>query len=169
MAAIETQKEINEMKTDVEILKRDVSSIQGLLSRLDTAIDKIAIVSNDISKMLAVHQQAIDNIRGDVDERKRLAEKETELLHKRISDMKDESTAERKANHKAIVDMLTDMRSEIRQEINEVREGQKELSDRVNVLERWKWWIMGGSSAVGFVLATFFQISGLFSKFFGSN
>jgi predicted nucleic acid-binding Zn-ribbon protein len=164
-----TEKDLHTMKTEVEILKRDVSSIQNLLSKLDTAIDKIANVSNDISKMLAVHQQALESIRDDVDERKRLAEKETELLHKRISDMKDEGATERRANHKAIIDMLTDMRTEIRIEINEVRDGQKDLAKRVVSLERWKWWIMGGSSAVGFILATFFQAGNFIAKFFGGQ
>ena len=47
---------LNAVKTDVEILKKDVSNIQGLLGKLDTAIDKIADASNGISQILAVHR-----------------------------------------------------------------------------------------------------------------
>lgn len=160
--------ELNGVKTDVELVKRDVSSMQGLLSRLDTAIDRIAEVSADISKMLALHSEKIDNIRDDADERKRISEKETELLHRRISDMKEESAEERKANHKAVIDTLTDMRKEIRDEINGLRDDHKALTNRVGLLERWKWWIMGGSWVIGFVIATLLQL-GSWADFFGGN
>ena len=53
---------LSSVKTDVEILKRDVSSIQGLLGRLDTAIDKIADASGCISQILAVHEQNIGTL-----------------------------------------------------------------------------------------------------------
>jgi len=41
--------DLNTVRTDVEILKKDVSNIQGLLGRLDIAIDKIADATNGIS------------------------------------------------------------------------------------------------------------------------
>lgn len=162
---MENDQELNNVKTDVELLKRDVSSMQGLISRLDTAIDKIAGVSNDIGKMLALQQQNLNNIRDEVDERKRLSERETELLHKRINDMKDESTAERKSNHAAVMQALADMRAENKLEMNMIIEEQKSLSERVRILERWKWWIMGGSWAIGFIIASILQIGGLVEMF----
>ena len=66
--------ELNIVKTDVEILKKDVSNIQGLLSRLDTAIDKIAVASNDISKMLAVHDNKHQDTSSELHERRRQTE-----------------------------------------------------------------------------------------------
>ena len=50
---------LNLVRTDVEILKKDVSNIQGLLTRIDSAIDKIADASNGISRILAVHDNQI--------------------------------------------------------------------------------------------------------------
>ena len=148
------EKDYNEMKTDVEILKKDVSNIQGLLSRLDTAIDKIADASGGISKILAVHDQAIERVRTDLEERKRLAEKETEPLHQRISDMKDESARHHKENHVAVMKKLDDMGEDVKTELQEVKE-------RVTILERWKWWVMGGSWAIGFIIATILQVGGI--------
>jgi hypothetical protein len=40
-----------------------------MMSKLDTAIDKIADVSNGISKILAVHDQTIDTLKVSVEER----------------------------------------------------------------------------------------------------
>lgn len=145
---------LSSVKTDVEILKRDVSSIQGLLGRLDTAIDKIADASGGISQILAVHEQNIGTLAEDIAERKRLAEKETELLHRRITDMKDESAENHRRNHNEIMTKLDKMDEEVGSEL-------KNLSGRVTLLERWKWWIMGGSWVIGFIIATVLQMGGI--------
>lgn len=145
---------LSSVKTDVEILKRDVSSIQGLLGRLDTAIDKIADASGGISQILAVHEQNIGTLGEDIAERKRLAEKETELLHRRITDMKDESAENHRRNHNEIMNKLDKMDEEVGTEL-------KNLSGRVTLLERWKWWIMGGSWVIGFIIATVLQMGGI--------
>lgn len=149
---------LSSVKTDVEILKRDVSSIQGLLGRLDTAIDKIADASGGISQILAVHEQNIGTLAEDVAERKRLAEKETELLHRRITDMKDESAENHRRNHSEIMTKLDKMDEEVGTEL-------KNLSGRVTILERWKWWIMGGSWVIGFIIATLLQMGGIIKLF----
>lgn len=149
---------LSSVKTDVEILKRDVSSIQGLLGRLDTAIDKIADANGGIAQILAVHEQNIGTLADDVAERKRLAEKETELLHRRITDMKDESAENHRRNHSEIMNKLDKMDEEVGKEL-------KNLSGRVTILERWKWWIMGGSWVIGFVIATLLQMGGIISLF----
>ena len=152
------QQDINDMRTDVAILKKDVSNIQGLLGRLDTAIDKIAVATGGISQILAVHEQNISSLQGDIQERKRLSEKENELLHQRISDMKEESARHHKDNHEAVMNKLDKMDNEVSGEL-------KILSSRVTILERWKWWVMGGSWVIGFVIATLLQAAGIISLF----
>lgn len=136
---------------DVEVLKNEVGSINASLTKLDGAIDKIADATGSISKILAVH----DN---EISERKRLAEKDTELLHQRISDMKDESSKHHKENHKAVMEKLDTMGKEVKEELQEVK-------DRVTILERWKWWVMGGSWAIGFIIATILQMGGIIQLF----
>lgn len=146
--------EIQSVRTDVEILKRDVSNIQNLLNRLDTAIDKIADATGGISKILAVHESDLDRVTREVEERKRLFEKETELLHVRISEMKDDNSKERKQNHAELMAAIKSLSTETNSEL-------KHLSDRVGHLEKWKWWIMGGSWAIGFAIATLVQMGGI--------
>lgn len=153
-----SDEQFNTMRTDVEILKKDVSNIQGLLGRLDTAIDKIADATGGISQILAVHEQNLSKLEDEVDERKRLAEKENELLHQRISDMKDESATHHRENHKAVMEKLTEMGKDMKGELKEVKE-------RVTILERWKWWVMGGSWVIGFIIATILQAGGILNLF----
>lgn len=135
-----------ELRTDVEILKKDVSNIQGLLSRLDTAIDKIADVSTGINQILAVHEQSITHLEDEVQERKRLAEKETELLHQRISDMKEESAKHHKENHAAVMNKLDKLDTEMTTEL-------KSISSRVSLLEKWRWYLVGAGAVILLIIS----------------
>ena len=145
---------LNLVRTDVEILKKDVSNIQGLLGRIDNAIDKIADASNGISRILAVHDNQIKDTEYQVLERKRLSEKENELIHKRISDKEVEQRVVIEKHHADIMSALEahDLRS---------RGAYEELSSRVGGLEQWKWVVIGAASIVGFLIAEL----GLVSKF----
>lgn len=145
--------ERHELKTDVEVLKNDVSNIQGLLSRLDTAIDKIADVSTGINQILAVHERSIGQLESEVRERKRLAEKETELLHARISDMKEESTKHHKENHAQVMQKLEKLDKEVSSEL-------KYVSSRITTLEKWRWYLVG-AGALGLLILSNLKTFGI--------
>lgn len=140
-------KENLELITDVELLKKDVTNLQNILSKLDTAIDKIADATGGISKMLAVHDKQITMNSDRISERIRLAEKENELIHRRISEKGDE-----------VLERLDKMDIEVTGEL-------KTLTTRVAILEKWKWWVMGGSWAIGFIIATLFQVGNFVRNF----
>ena len=137
---------LNAVKTDVEILKKDVSNIQGLLGKVDDAIDKIADASNDISQILAVHQNKIDGTADDINTLARASEKSDELLHQRIKEKDAEQKDLANENHDALMDFLKDHddRSAISLE---------EIYNRIRVLEQWKWVIVGGAAAILYLLS----------------
>ena len=43
----------------VEVLEERLANFETLVSRLDSAIEKIAVVNNNVSRMLAVHEERI--------------------------------------------------------------------------------------------------------------
>lgn len=139
----------NSLKTDVEIIKRDIGAIQGFSVKIDDAIEKMAEVSNSISKMLIVHEnklqnhdQMIDGIKLAMSERKNDFDKQVDTLHKRITDMKEENHLEREKYHKELLAAL-----------KEIAETQHKLDDRITTLEQWKWYVLGAAGVVGFILA----------------
>jgi len=139
----------NSLKTDVEIIKRDINAIQGFSVKIDDAIEKMAEVSNSISKMLIVHEnklqnhdQMIDGIKLAMSERKNDFEKQVELLHTRITAMKDENHSEREKYHRELLAAL-----------KEIAETQHKLDERITTLENWKWYVLGAAGVVGFILA----------------
>ena len=117
-----------DLRTDVEILKRDVHNINNVLEKLDKAIDKIADVSTSINQILAVHEQKQVTTARDV-----------EIIHQRITDGESEIRADFEKYHTEIKSLFT------------------KVDARIVTLERWKWYIMGTAWGFGFLIATFLQ------------
>ena len=137
---------LNAVKTDVEILKKDVSNIHNLLGKVDDAIDKIADASNGISQILAVHQSKIEGTADDIGELARASEKSDELLHQRIKEKDAEQKELANDNHEALMEFLRDHddRSVVTLE---------EIFKRIRVLEQWKWVVVGGAAAIMYLLS----------------
>ena len=135
----------DKLATDVEILKREVADMKLIHGRLDNAISKITDVSNSINRMLAVHEEklasqedAISRQEQDTVERKREFEKDVEIIHERIKNTKDD-----------LSEMMSKQHEEQSQAINSIK---KDLKDRVGVLERWRWLLIGGCIVIGFIV-----------------
>jgi CHASE3 domain sensor protein len=95
--------------------------------------------------MLAVHEEklasqedAIARQEQDTVERKREFEKDVEIIHERIKNTKDD-----------LSEMMSKQHAEQSQAINSIK---KDLKDRVGVLERWRWLLIGGCIVIGFAL-----------------
>ena len=128
----------NDITTEVELLKREVGSMNVIHGRLDTAIEKLTEVSNCINRMLAVHEERLSQ----QEESQHRAEKEftsdIKELHSRIT-----------TNAKEIMGAATLQHKEHTEAIQKLRE---DLQNRVGVLEKWRWIIIGGSIVFGFVI-----------------
>jgi hypothetical protein len=96
------------------------------------------------------------------------AQRQNETLHGRISDLRDELRSEIATSHKEIMKEIKELREEQRvqhkemtekvtqleKDLREEQTGQAEhLSERVGLLERWKWFIVGGGTVIGFLLS----------------
>ena len=128
----------NDLSTEVELLKREVKSMNVIHGRLDTAIEKLTEVSNCINRMLAVHEERL----GQQEESQHLAEQEftsdIKELHSRIT-----------TNAKEIMGAATLQHKEHTEAIQKLRD---DIARRVGVLEKWRWIIIGGSIVFGFVI-----------------
>jgi len=123
----------SQVKTDVEILKRDMELLAGLAEKFDLAIDRLSEVSQSVDKMLALHEQRLAT-----------QEHQREILHNRISDLK-----------KDVTDSIKEMR-------NENRVQHKAVEERLDRLEKWRWFVVGVATMFGFVLAQVPNISKIF-------
>ena len=79
-----------------------------------------------------------------------------ETLHKRIGSLRDELYDEVATSHKEIM-------SEIRELKEEQRQQARDMDERLSGLERWKWIVVGGASAIGFIIAIGLDLANFFA------
>ena len=126
--------ENGQVKTDVELLKRDMELVSALAEKFDIAIDRLTEVSTSVDKMLAVHETRLEN-----------QEQQREILHERISAMK------------------RDITDEFRLLRDENRKQHAEVNDRLSKLEKWRWFVVGIATVIGFIVAKIIDFSKLLS------
>jgi len=133
-------KEVYDNRTSIEVLKSELQQSNMVHRRLDTAIDKLTNISSGIKSMLAVHEEKLNQ-----------AEKLDEIIFSKLKD-RQEDTEARYRQLKDNIDM-TEKRI-----MNEIRSIKNSLGEKVNMLEKWKYLIIGGSIVIGFILARNFPL-----------
>jgi hypothetical protein len=89
-----------------------------------------------------------------MEDRRIESQQRSDVLHKRIGELRDELTQKIDESHRDIMREIKELRKE-------QNDHAKEMSKRVGALERWRWVIVGGATAVGFIFAVVTQF---FSK-----
>jgi archaellum component FlaC len=131
------QSDVN-TQIELELLKKEIADMKQIHVRLDTAIEKITDFSNCINRLLAVHEEKITQ--QDDAQQRSVQEFTTDIkeLHSRITTNTKEMTALMTQQHKEQKDVIDRLKDEI--------------SNRVGVLEKWRWIIIGGSIVLGFII-----------------
>ncbi len=122
-------------------LNTEVAVLQSIVYKIDNTVAEIAKSSTEITRLLAVHDSRINNLES--------GNKETTTdvrdLYKKMSD-----------NTKEILSKIDDMEGRIEDKLKEHNDKSsaqhKAISDRLTVLENWRWLVVGGSIALGFLL-----------------
>jgi ABC-type siderophore export system fused ATPase/permease subunit len=120
-----------------------------LVDRLDTTIDKLADISNNVSNLLAVHetklsaQEIISKQTVDLVEKRRVeTDDKLQTIHARIS-----------SGEKELADKIDTQYDEIMFELKEMRrestEQHNKLSGRITTMEKWMWAVVGGAGVIG--------------------
>lgn len=134
-------------------IESEVEVLKSVVTKLDTSIEKISQVSTDIGKLLAVHEQRIEQLEK-TDERRvddikeihsRITTGNRELMEKmdqlenKIEERMRKSSEDSTKQHK-------DIQEEISKDL-------KIIKNRVDMLERWKWIMLGGATGVGYLIS----------------
>ena len=128
-------------------IESEVEVLKSVVAKLDASIEKISQVSTDIGRLLAVHEQRIDQLEK-TDER-------------RVDDIKEIHSRITTGNRELMEKMAaTKQHKEIQEDISGEIKG---LERRIDILEKWKWIMLGGAATCGYLIS---HLS-LFSKIFG--
>ena len=143
---------MQDINTEVALLKKEVSDIKIIFSRLDVAIEKITDVSSCVNRMLAVHEEKLTRQEEAIFE----AEQQIEVRRGELMVKIDELHSRITSNTKEIMTAAASQHAEQNKEIQKIRD---ELKDRVGVLEKWRHVLIGGAIVVGFILNKFMVVS----------
>jgi|TARA_B000000609_G_C24127752_1_gene323471 hypothetical protein len=133
-------REINDNKVSIEVLKTEIQQSASVHKRLDTAIEKLTNISSSIKSMLAVHEEKLSQ-----------SEKLDEIIFQKLKDRQEDSD-KRFGQIKEQMDLVE------KRIMNEILSMKNAIGSRVNVLEKWKYLIIGGSIVIGFILARNFPL-----------
>lgn len=129
-----------------------VKILESVVERIDTSIEKLTEVSNSIGKLLAVHDERINQL---------------EKFHNRQEDDIRDIYSRITVTSKEICDKLDSvedsLEGKMKEHSNNSEKLHKELKvdldgrlktidDRIGILERWRWLILGGATVLGFLL-----------------
>lgn len=146
------------LETEIAVVKNEVANMNTLFVKLDTAIDKLSDVANDISKMLAVHERRIelgektDNELFDlVEKRRQEMQSDVKEVHSRISTIQREISGEIQDTKKEITHAINSLKAEIKEEYDSYKKDHEDQEERIKELEKWRWMILGGAAVVGLI------------------
>ena len=149
---------------EIATIKADVAAMGHLIQKLDDAMDKIGTASANISSILAVHDERIDNAEKLVTERRKESAEAVKELHSRITT----ASRERMEEHKQVQRDMKDSEEKILNAINELRKDvnreQEHLEDRITKLEQWRWILIGVLIAVSTVVPNMGKIVSMLSS-----
>ena len=138
--------DLENLKTEIALLKKDAKTGELIHSRLEIAIDKLSEIVISCKQMLAQQEQKLtraeqtdDDIFITLESRRKECDNDLKELHSRITT----NTRELREHQ---------VHSENKM-LNEIRMVRTQLSERVGVLEKWRWLIIGGSIIIGLMMS----------------
>ena len=143
---------MSELETEVRLLKKELEDQAKIHDRLDVAIEKLTDVSNSINRMLAVHEEKIARQEESLLD----AEQQIELRRSEMMMKIDELHSRITTNTKEIMTAAAQQHAEQNKEIQKI---QREIEQRVGVLEKWRHVLIGGSIVIGFLLHKFIDFT----------
>lgn len=144
----------NNLKIDVEILKRDMHQLNGLFERLDVTIEKLGEVSTNLTKMLAVHENRIEK-QEDADKQLHAT---VELLFTKIEERRKDVDVTRDDFRKEIAKLHHDIIEEMKDIKRSQNEFNTQINRRVSAIEKWRWMIIGGAVLAGYAINIIMKI-----------
>ena len=138
--------DLENLKTEIALLKKDAKTGELIHQRLEVAIEKLSDIGVSCKQMLSQQQtrleraeQTDDDIFITLESRRKEWDKDLKELHSRIT-----------TNSRELREHQVQSENKL---LSEIRAMRNQLSERVGVLEKWRWIIIGGSIIVGLMMS----------------
>lgn len=131
-----------ENRIEIELLKKDVTTMAALLSKFDTTIDKMQEIASSLSRMVSLQEQRIETqeritheVQGILEMRRQEQQNNIKDVYNRINTV-----------NKELTDKIEDVENKILEELKKIREDltkkDEGISSRIGNIETWKYGIV---------------------------
>ena len=138
--------DISEIKTQIALLEQDAKSAEQIHNKLEVAIEKLTEITISLKGMLvqqetklAKAEETDNDIFVTLEARQVKWDNDLKELHSRIT-----TNARELREHQIMSENKM---------LNELRNLRQQLDNRVAILEKWRWIIVGGSIIVGLMIS----------------
>ena len=118
-------------ETKIAVLEERLTSYEVMMKKIDEAIQIMGTTSQNISKMLAVHEEKLDN-----------TSKSDEIIFSRIRSMEDKNTEE----HGRVLERFESLEKKIDNRIESV-------DKKVDDVTKFRWLVVGALVIVSFAFS----------------
>ena len=137
---------LEELKTKVALLEQNADTGNQIHAKLEKSIEKLTELNASLKAMIIKQQAKLDK-----------AEQLDEDIFITLESRRKEWDADLKELHSRITTNTRELRdNQYHLEaklLNEIRMVRTQLSERVGVLEKWRWLIIGGSIIIGLMMS----------------
>lgn len=119
----------------------EIRSLERIVEKLDLSIDKLTEVSNNVGKLLAVHDTRLNVIEKDTVRN----EDDIRDIHVKMDNIAKEINKKLDQSMQNSVDGHAKIQAAIEEKL-------KGIDARVRVLEIWRWLVIGGALAIGYLV-----------------
>lgn len=119
----------------------EIKSLERIVEKLDLSIDKLTEVSNNVGKLLAVHDTRLNVIEKDTVRN----EDDIRDIHIKMDNIAKEINKKLDQSMQNSVDGHAKIQAAIEEKL-------KGIDARVRVLEIWRWLVIGGAMVIGYLV-----------------
>ncbi|MBC8429983.1 MAG: hypothetical protein H8D92_01160 [Pelagibacteraceae bacterium] len=138
--------DIDNLKTEIALLKKDAKTGELIHQRLEQTLEKLSDCAVSLKGILAQQETKLQR-----------AEQTDEDIFITLESRRKEWDNDLKELHSRITTNSRELREHQVQSENkmltEIRAVRTQLSERVGVLEKWRWLIIGGSIILGLMMS----------------
>ena len=129
--------------------RAEMAVLKSVVARIDTSIAAMTEVSSNIGKLLAVHEERLNKLEKD----NSTVGFDIRDIHARINTMSKEILDKLDDTERGLESKIKESNAATTNQLDKIAKEMKQIDDRVGFLERWKWMVLGGALAIGWVLA----------------
>lgn len=163
------QDELQEMKTDIALIKADIKQINKFFAKVEGSIDMMSEISTQVAVQQEIIKNTVDKLEdldNIVEEHRKEESARTKVIYERLEEYRksafDDHLRLSEENKRSREERHKEMMVEIKSNNQVMMKRMDDQNRRIRSLENWKYYLAGMGAVVMFLLAKVVNLGGFF-------